>query len=288
MQPVKRLALFLLLLAGASRSNAQAWVQSALCNASFSGSATCQQASNATGGNAYIAFFYSRAGTSSDTMTISDNNSDTWVQPQVQGDINMVGGQSVTMGVAYACNILTTPNAKPTFTVTNNHGGSAIWAYIIQEIDTMKTSCYDQSAQNVVISGSTVTPWSGPTITPTWTKTIHMAFTFTNASSFPTNQSPFVFRGNFALQDVYEAYLYTGTSAVTPQFISTSGSITKGLQVSIDLISSAASPAGGGAARHKLLMSLLPAIPFLWERGWIPVAIFRRRRELLEISGADR
>jgi hypothetical protein len=288
MRPVKRLALFLFfLLAGASRSNAQAIVQTTLCNQAFASTATCTPSSNVTAGNAYIVYWYTRNGTTSDTQTISDNNSDTFVRIQTIGGTNMVSTESVTISLFYACNISATPNAKPTYTTVNSSGSSVIYSALILEISNIKASCYDQSAQNRGSTGSHTVSWSGPTITPDWNKTFFLTSVATDSGGDPEAQSPFAFANNVATSDEIATYLYTGNSAVTPTYLNAlTDTNTQTLQMMIALVPSSASPVAGAAAHHKLL-SLLPAIPFFWERGWIPVAMFRRRRELLEIREAE-
>lgn len=173
MQPVRKLLLLLpLLLLGASRSHAQTYNQSTFCNGSFQFSSTCTASFNVTAGSAYIVYFFSRAGTTHDTLSVSDNNGDTFVKVQDHG----FTGFTQTIDLFYACNVSATPNVRPTYTATTNNNGS-IWAAYFDEITGIKASCYDQSGFNYGSTGTHTVPWNGPTYTPNWSSTF---FNFDN------------------------------------------------------------------------------------------------------------
>jgi hypothetical protein len=285
MQPMKKLLLLLpLLLLGASRSHAQTKVQtSTLCSASFSGSTTCSiTTSNVTAGNAFVGLIYGRGGSNPSTFGMSDNNSDTFSSPTgyVEGNAGS-SGQHTRVAWFVACNIAATPNAKPTFTATNSDGANQIWAAQIVEFSGVKTSsCLDQhSTNNNITSGGVSTPFGAPSITPSLQNSVVFSYSSANATTGLKIVSPFASLNiNFTSQDLSEFEAVTTNAAVQPTFeCSSSCTFTLAIASTINVLSST-QPAVAG--HHKLLMSVLPAIPFLWERGWIPAAMFRRRRDV--------
>jgi hypothetical protein len=296
MQPVRRLllflGLFLILLPGGVR--AQTAVQSANGAIFYGHTSTFTMTSNVTAGHAYVVqmIYDNFVGVNLPlTWTLTDNNSETLLQAVKLDDLSGVIASGATRSIAFAylCNITASPNSKPTFTwtlstSTQNSGQISVFEYS----NVATSACLDQTNSSTGTTGSNSVPWNGATITPTWTASMVWATTFNDIGSSPTpSGSGWATVGNFTADDDTEYKVLSSASTTTPAFIlASAGTNGHTINITMNIVQLGATPAGG-AARHRLLRSFLPGIPFIWARGWIPVAMFRRRRELLEIREAE-
>jgi len=150
---IRIFAALALLLCFVQLGRAQTVVQTA-CGGSSTNA--CQfSTSNVTAGNAIAVSVldYLDSGTPS-VFSTSDNNSNSYSCGPVQSDAGSIFGNA-GLAICWACNIVATPNAKPTVTVTDTQGTPHI---VIFEISGVASSCHDQTASNSATTGNTTTP----------------------------------------------------------------------------------------------------------------------------------